>query len=155
MHPNDIKVAALTGLVAFALCALPRAARAREQHVACPASVDASQVQERPISTAVPSPAGTLQLRGAEPIFAFGPLRDAAWGELKDPPTTRKGDVVIAKYELPSGADKYVVCYYGDRFYRALKLPPATNECDVAYRTGQKAAKGGKATYGISDIVCR
>jgi hypothetical protein len=155
MYPIDIKVAALTGLVAFALCALPRAAQAREQHVTCPASVDVSQAQERASSTAVSGPTETLQFRGAEAIFAFGPLRDAAWGEQKDPPTTKKGDVVIVKYELPPEADKYVICYFGDRFYQALKLPAATNECDVVYSPGRKAAKGGKATYGISDIICR
>jgi hypothetical protein len=156
MHSNDIKLAALAGLVAFALCALPPVARAGEQHITCPASVDASQVDARDGSMGLPAPVGTLQFRGAaEAIFAVGPLRDAAWGELKDPPTTKKGDAVITKYELPPATDKYVICYYGERFYQALKLPAATKECDVVHSPDRKAAKGGKVTYGISDIVCR
>lgn len=154
MHPNDINLAALAGLVAFALCALPPVARAGEQHLTCPASVDGSQVQARDGGT---GPVGTLQFRGAaEAIFAVGPLQDAAWGELKDPPTTKKGDAVIVKYPLPAGdSDKYVICYYGERFYKALKLPAATKECDVVHSPDRKAAKGRKATYGISDIICR
>jgi hypothetical protein len=155
MHPNDIKLAALAGLVAFAICALPPVARAGEQHVTCPASVDARQVQARGWTT-LPGLVGTLQFRGAEAIFAVGPLQDAAWGERKDPPITKKGDVVITKYdELPPDADKYVICHYGEHFYQALKLPVATKECDVVYSPDRKAAKGKKATYGISDIICR
>lgn len=156
MHPNDIKLAALAGLVALALCALPPVARAGEQHLTCPASADASQVQERAGETGLSGLVGTLQFRGAEAIFAVGPLQDAAWGERKDPPTTKKGDVVITRYdELPPDADKYVICHYGEHFYQALKLPAATKECDVVYSPVRKAAKGRKAIYGISDIICR
>jgi hypothetical protein len=157
MHPNDIKLAALAGLAALALCALPPVARAGERHLTCPASVDASQVQARDSGTGLSGPVGTLQFRGAaEAIFAVGPLQDAPWGELKDPPTTKKGEAVIVKYPLPADdSDKYVICYYGERFYQALKLPTATKECDVVYSPVRKAAKGGKATYGISDIICR
>ena len=155
MHPNDIKLAALAGLVAFALCALPPVARAGEQHVTCPASVDAKQVDERDPSGR-PRSVGTLRFRGAEAIFAIGPLRDAAWGELKDPPTTKKGGVFITRYDkLPPDADKYVICHYGEGFYQALKLPTATKECDVVRSPDRKAAKGKKATYGVSDIICR
>jgi hypothetical protein len=155
MHPNDIKLATLAGLVAFALCALPPVARAGEQHVTCPASVDARQVQARGW-TPLPGPVGTLQFRDAEAISAVGPLQDAAWSELKDPPTTKKGDAVIVKYPLGTDdSDKYVICYYGEGLYQALKLPTATKECDVVHSPDWKAAKGGKATYGISDIICR
>lgn len=149
MHRNDIKLAAMAGTVALTLYFLPPVARAEEQHVTCPASVNVSQVQARAGSTALSGPVGTLQFRGAEAIFAFGPLRDAAWGELKDPPTTKTGRTVITKYELPPDADKYVVCHYGERFYHAVKLPAATTECEMVYSPDRKA------TYRISDIVCR
>jgi hypothetical protein len=155
MHPNDIKLTALAGLAAFALCALLPIARAGEQHFTCPAAVGAKQVDARAGSAGLPGPVGTLQFRGAEAIFAVGPLRDAAWGELKDPPTTKKGDAFITTYDLPPATDKYVVCYYGERFYQALKLPAATKECDVVHSPDRKAAKGKKAIYGISDIICR
>lgn len=155
MRPNDIKLAAVAGLVAFSLCALSPIARAGEQHVTCPASVDASRLQARGWAT-LPGPVGTLRFRDAEAISAVGPLRDAAWGELKDPPTTKKGDAVIVNYPLGTDdSDKYVICYYGDGLYQALKLPSATKECDVVRSPDREAAKGGKATYGISDIVCR
>jgi hypothetical protein len=161
MHPNDIKLAALAGLVIFALCALPPVARAGEQHVTCPASVDARQVQARGWAT-ISGLVGTLQFRDAEVISAVGPLQDAAWGELKDPPTTKKGNAWITTYPLGTGdSGKYVICYYGEGLYhgeglyQALKLPTATKECDVVRSPDRKAAKGGKATYGISDIICR
>jgi hypothetical protein len=155
MHPNDIKLAALAGLVTFALCALPPAARAGDQHVTCPASVDARQVEARGW-TPLPGLVGTLQFRDAEAVSAVGPLQDAAWGELKDPPTTKKGDAFITTYSLGTGdSDKYVICYYGEGLYRALKLPAATKECDVVRSPDPKAAKGRKTTYGISDIICR
>jgi hypothetical protein len=157
MHPNDIKLAALAGLVTFGLCALPPVARAGEQHITCPASVDVSQVHERGGWKPPPDLVGTLQFRGAaEAIFAFGPLEDAAWGERKDPPTMKKGDAGITRYDkLPPDADKYVICYYGERYYQALKLPAATKECDVVSSPDRKPAKGRKATYSISDIICR
>jgi hypothetical protein len=161
MHPNDIKLAALAGLVTFALCALPPVARAGDQHVTCAASVDARQVQARGWTT-LPGLAGTLQFRDAEAISAVGPLQDAAWGELKDPPTTKKGDAFITTYSLGTGdSDKYVICYYGkglyhgEGLYQALKLPAATKECDVVRSLDRKAAKGREAIYGISDIICR
>jgi hypothetical protein len=155
MHPNDIKLAALAGLVTFALSALPPVARAGEQHVTCPASVDARQVQARGWTT-LPGPVGTLQFRNAEAISAVGPLQDAAWGELKDPPTTKKGDAFITQYPLGTDdSDKYVICYYGEGLYQALKLPTATKECDVVRSPDLKAAKGRKTPYGISDIICR
>jgi hypothetical protein len=161
MHPNDIKLAALAGLVTFALCALPPVARAGDQHVTCAASVDARQVQARGWTT-LPGLAGTLQFRDAEAISAVGPLQDAAWGELKDPPTTKKGDAFITTYSLGTGdSDKYVICYYGkglyhgEGLYQALKLPAATKECDVVRSPDRKAAKGREAIYGISDIICR
>jgi hypothetical protein len=161
MHPNDINLAALAGLVTFALCALPPVARAGDQHVTCAASVDARQVQARGWTT-LPGLAGTLQFRDAEAISAVGPLQDAAWGELKDPPTTKKGDAFITTYSLGTGdSDKYVICYYGkglyhgEGLYQALKLPAATKECDVVRSPDRKAAKGREAIYGISDIICR
>jgi len=160
MHPNDIKLAAMAGLVTFALCALSTVARAGEQHITCPVSVDARQVQARGWTT-LRGLAGTLQFRDAEVISAVGQLQDAAWGELKDPPTMKKGDAFITTYSLGMGdSDKYVICYYegsyhGEGLYQALKLPTATKECDVVRRPGRKATKGGKTTYGISDIVCR
>lgn len=155
MHANDARLAALSGLVTIAVAALPHLARAAEQHVTCPASVDAKQVQVRAGLTGLSGPVGTLQFQGAEAIFAFGPLRDAAWGELKDPPTAKKGDTVIAKYELPTDADKYVVCHYGGRFYQAVKLPSATTECDVVYSPDRKATKGRKVNYRVTDVICR
>jgi len=157
MYPTDIKLAALAGLVAFALGALTSVARAGEQHITCPASVDASQVHERGGWTPPPDFAGTLQFGdAAEAIFAFGPLEDAAWGELKDPPTMKKGDAWITRYgKLPPDGDKYIICYYGERYYRELKLPAATEECDVVRSPARKPAKGGTTTYGISDIICR
>jgi hypothetical protein len=160
MHSNDIKLAALAGLAAVALCALPPPARAGEQHVTCPASVDARQVQARGWTT-LSGLVGTLQFRDAEAISADGPLQDAAWGELKDPPTTKKGDGFITTYSWgPGDSDKYVICYYegsyhGEGLYQALKLPAATKECDVVRSPDRKAAKGRKATYSISDIICR
>jgi hypothetical protein len=75
-------------------------------------------------------------------------------GELKDPPTMKKGEAVIARYDMPADADKYVICHYGKHSYRAIKLPAATQECDVFYSPATRVAKGAKATYGISDIVC-
>jgi|GEM_PF-1246763 len=158
MPPNDIKLAALAGLATLALCALPHVARAAEQHVTCPASVDAKQVQvDSPAGwTGLFGPVATLQLEGVQAISAVGSLREAAWGELKDPPTTKKGDAVIVKYPLGTDdSDKYVVCQYGGRFYQALKLPAATKECDVTYRPEQKAAKGRKPNYAVSGITCR
>lgn len=155
MHLNGIKLAALAGLEAFSLCALAPAVRAREQRITCPASVDASQVQARGL-TPPPGLVGTLQFRDAEVISAVGPLEDAAWGELKDPPTTKKDDAWITTYPLGMGdSDKYVICYYGEGLYQALKLPTATKECDVVRRPDRKADKGRKTTYGISDIICR
>lgn len=160
MHPNDIKLAALAGLVTFALCALPSVARAGEQHVTCPASVDARQVQARGWTT-LSGLVGTLQFRDAQVISAVGPLQDAAWGEMKDPSTTRKGDAWITSYPLGTGdSDKYVICYYegsyhGEGLYQALKLPTATKECDVVRNPDPKPAKGRKATSTISDIICR
>lgn len=160
MHPNDIKLAALAGLMTFALCSLPPVARAGEQHVTCPASVDARQVQARGWTT-LSGLVGTLQFRDAEVISAVGPLQDAAWGEMKDPLTSKKGDAFITTYPLGAGdSDKYVICYYegsyhGEGLYQALKLPAATKECDVVLRPDRKAAKGSKATSGISDIICR
>ena len=144
----------------FALCALPQVARAGEQHVTCPASVDARQVQARGWTT-LSGLVGTLQFRDAEVISAVGPLQDAAWGEMKDPPTTKKGDAVITTYPLGTDdSDKYVICYYdgsyhGEGLYQALKLPAATKECDVVRSPDRKAVKGRKATYSISDIICR
>jgi hypothetical protein len=157
MHPNDIKLAALAGLVTLTLCVLPHAARAAEQHITCPAAVDARQVRvDAPAGwTGLFGPVGTLQLQGVQAIFVVGSLRDAAWGELKDPPTTTKGDAVIANYELPPATDKYVVCNYGERVYQELKLPAATKECDVVYRPDQKAANGRKANYAVADVICR
>ena len=155
MHPNDIKLEALAGLAAFALCTLPPFARAGEHHVTCPASVDATQVQTRGWTT-LSGPVGTLRFRDAEAISAVGPLQDAAWGELKDPPATKKGNAVITTYSLgPGDSDKYVICYYGEGLYQALRLPTAMKECDVVRSPERKAAKGRKATYGISDIICR
>jgi hypothetical protein len=104
---------------------------------------------------------GTLQFRDAEVISAVGPLQDAAWGEMKDPPTTKKGDAFITTYPLGTGdSDKYVICYYegsyhGEGLYKALKLPTATKECDVVRSPDRKAAKVRKVTYSISDIICR
>jgi len=113
------------------------------------------QVDERDPSGR-PRPAGTLRFQDAEAIFAIGPLRDAAWGERKDPPITKKGDAYITRYdELPPDADKYVICHYGDGFYQALKLSPATKVCDVIRRPDRKEAKGRKAAYAVTDIICR
>lgn len=160
MHPNDIKLAARAGLVAFALCALPPVARAGEQHVTCPASVDARQVQTRGWTT-LSGLVGTLQFRDAEAVSAVGPLQDAAWGELKAPPTTKKGDAFITTYSWGTGdSDKYVICYYGGMYhgeglYQALKLPTATKECEVVRSPDRKGARGRNATYSISDIICR
>lgn len=161
MHTNDIKLAALSGLVTFALCALPPVARAAEQHVTCPVSVDARQVHARGWTT-LAGLVGTLQFRDAEAISADGPLQDAAWGELKAPPTTKKGDAFISTYSWGTGdSDKYIICYYGEGLYhgeglyQALKLPAATKECDVVRSPDRKAVKGRKATYSISDIICR
>lgn len=152
---NNIGVTGLAGILAFAFYVQPGSAKA-EQHIACPTSVDARQVQVDSPSgwTGVFGPEGKLPLVDVQAIFVVGSLRDSAWGELKDPPTTRKGKSVMTTYPLPPETDKYVICSYGDRIYQAKKLPPTTKQCDVLYRPEETGAKGKNAKYVIADVIC-
>lgn len=155
-HQGNIAVSALTAVFAFLFCYQPRGANA-EQHIACPASVDARQVRvESPSGwTGVFGPEGKLPLEGAQAIFVVGSLHGNAWGELKDPPTMSKGNSTITTYPLPAETDKYVICSYGDRIYQAIKLPAATTQCNVFQSRDTKGTKGRSTKQVITDVVCR
>jgi len=156
MHPNDIKHSVGAALAVAAIATLGPSLAMAEQHIVCPSSVDVRQVRvDSPEGwTGIYGPEGRLPLRGVQAIFVVHSLRDA-WGELKDPPTERKGEAVITKYPLPPEEAKYVICEYGERVYQAMKLPDTTKECDVIYRPEKKGAKGKKANYVLADIVCK
>ncbi len=155
MYSKGVLLAASARLAAFALFASSNFARA-DQHIVCPAAVDAHQVRiDSPDGwVGIFGPEGTLQLRAVQAVFVAGSLRDGAWGELKDPPTARQGDAVIMRYPLPPEGDKYVICDYGQRVFQAMKLPAATTECAVVH----KPVKGGKrkaVDYAVSDVICK
>lgn len=154
-YPNDRKATALSWLLVSALCASSHVARA-EQHITCPVAVDARQVQvDAPTGwTGGFGLEGSFPLRGVQAVFVVGSLRDSAWGELKDPPFTKKGDSVITTYPLPPETDKYVICSYGERIYQAMKLPSTTKQCEVIRRPEKKKAKG-KENFVVADVVCR
>ncbi|HWJ95850.1 MAG TPA: STY0301 family protein, partial [Telluria sp.] len=103
-------------------------------------------------------PSGVRTLEGAQAIFTATDSLQEAWGELKDPPSTRKkgGAVIEVRYPLPDEQEytKWVVCHYGDRLYQALKLPPATKACIVTnHRKIDPHTK--KPVYRVADITCR
>jgi hypothetical protein len=140
MHPADIKRIAIATLAAASLCALrPCVARA-EQHIACPVS--------------------SLPLQAAEAIFVYGSLQEP-WGELKDPERVeRKDGSVINKYPLPNERgpvvpDKWIICYYDDRTYQAVKLPTATKECAVTSKREKIDPATKRPHYRVSDITCK
>jgi hypothetical protein len=156
MNPHDITRITVIALAAASFCGLrPCVARA-EQHIVCPQTVEPRQVQiDSPDGwTGIYGPAGTLSLRGAEAIFVNGSLREP-WGELKDPPTVKKGKALITRYPLPAEPDKWVICDYGDRIYQAIKLPAATRECTVAADREGTDSSTGKPVYRVSGITCK
>jgi hypothetical protein len=157
IHPSDLQRIALTASVGVVYCLLcPGIARA-EQHIACPQSVDSRQVRvDSPDGwTGIYGPGGTLKLRGAGAIFVVSSLRDS-WGELKDPPTRKKGKETIVTYPLPSEVDKYVICDYGNLVYLAMKLPEATKQCEVVSRRAQDPLEPRRKLIDvIPDIVCK
>lgn len=155
MGSSDIRFLALAGPFVVVLGVFPRVATA-DQHIVCPPSVDARQVRvDSPAGwVGIFGPTGVLPLRGVQAIFVDRSLRDDAWGELKDPPVTKRGHEVIVHYPLPADAEKYVVCDYGQRVYQAMKVPAGTTECFIRYRQG-KAAHGKAVDNVVSDITCR
>lgn len=161
MHPEDQKrVVWSVSLIALLLGLTPGMAKA-DQHIVCPA-IESSQVS-------VGSPAGwtglyrataTLPLQGAEAIFVYGSLREP-WGETH-PETVRKKDgAVIARFRLPSEPapvtpDKWMICYYGNGIYQAMKLPNATKECAMTYRRVQDPTEPRRKLISVlSDITCK
>jgi hypothetical protein len=156
MYPNNIKGMTLAALVVAAFSAMrPGIARA-DQHIVCPMSVQSHQVRvDSPAGwTGIYGPDGTLPLRGAEAIFVYGSLSEP-WGELKDPPTVKKGKALITSYPLPPEPDKWIICDYGDHIYQAMRLPATTKECSVTTTLEYTDSSTRKPVYRVSDIACK
>jgi hypothetical protein len=155
MHSHDIKCGALAWMGVFILGVLSPDARA-DQRIVCPLTVDARQVRvDAPDGwIGIFGPEGMLKLQGVQAIFVPRSLRDDAWGEFKDPPTTKTGDVVTTHYPLPLEMEKYVICDYGQRVYQAMKLPETTTECFVVQRLRRKIGKN-VVEQTASDITCK
>jgi hypothetical protein len=156
MNPSDMKWVAAASLGLALICALkPGAARA-EQRIVCPMMVESRHISvDAPDGwTGIYGHGGTLPLRGAEAIFVYGSLREP-WGQLKDPPTVKKGKAIITRYPLPPEPDKWLICDYGDLIYQAMKLPTATKECSVTANREYVDSSTGKPVYRVSDITCK
>jgi len=52
--------------------------------------------------------------------------------------------------------DKWMICYYGNGIYQAMKLPKDTKECAMTYRRVQDPTESRRKLITLlSDITCK
>lgn len=142
-------------LIACAVLGAASAAARAEQHIACPSEIAASQVQVEGATGWIGFYTPELRLKLKSAGAMLGPLERMGMlqGEV-----TQQDDTMLHRYAMTggpgAGMEKWIVCSYEGNANQALRLPPATSECIVAYRRDRDREED-ESSYPLSAITCK